>query len=87
MKSFTTERFRACLLGLPEDVRRQARECYRLFKDDPFHSSLHFKQIHSKDAIYSVRVGRSYRALGVMHGDEVVWFWIGSHEEYNKLVK
>jgi hypothetical protein len=86
MKSFTTERFRKGFRNLPVDVQRQARDSYRLFKEDPFHPSLHFKQIRVTEPIYSVRVGRSYRAIGVKHGEEVVWFWIGSHSDYDKLV-
>nr|WP_196799441.1 hypothetical protein [Verrucomicrobium sp. 3C] len=44
---------------------------------------LHFKQV---GRFRSVRVGLHYRALGVQAPDEVVWFWIGSHAEYDKLV-
>ena len=35
----------------------------------------------------SVRVGLGYRALGVRHGDDILWFWIGSHAEYDRLVR
>ncbi len=85
MKSYTTERFRKAFKALPERVRRQAREAYKLFEQNPYHPSLHFKPIHPTRPIYSVRIGRDYRALGVSDGDEIVWFWIGSHAEYDKL--
>jgi hypothetical protein len=27
-----------------------------------------------------------YRALGVKEGDEIIWFWIGSHADYDRLL-
>lgn len=49
-------------------------------------TSLQFKQIHRIKPIYSVRIGIGWRAVGVKDGDEIVWYWIGSHEEYNNLI-
>ena len=59
---------------------------YRLFRQDPSHGSLRFKLVHPSLPIYSVRIGLGYRALGVREGDTVVWFWIGSHAEYDQLL-
>ena len=64
----------------------QAREAYRLFQRDPFQRGLRFKRVHPEQPIYSVRVGRDYRAVGVRKGDEIVWYWIGSHSDYDKLL-
>ncbi len=86
MKSRTTERFRKMMQGLPERVRRQARESYRVFAHDPYHPSLHFKRVHPTRPIYSVRVGLDYRAVGVRSGEEIVWYWIGPHSEYDKML-
>ncbi len=86
MKSYTTLRFRKALQQLPESVQRQARAAYRIFRQNPQHPSLHFKQVHPIRSIYSVRVSRNYRALGVRDGDEIVWFWIGSHANYDQLL-
>jgi hypothetical protein len=86
MKSRTTERLRKAFSGLPSRVRRQAKKCYRLFCRDPFHPSLQFKQVHASRPIYSVRISREYRALGVMQGGTVIWFWIGSHSDYDALL-
>ena len=86
MKSATTERFRKAFAALPKDIQERARKAYTLWKQDNFHPSLHFKQVHKEQAIYSVRVGLSYRALGVIQGDAIIWFWIGSHEDYNNLL-
>lgn len=86
MTSHTTERFREALGRLPEAVQRRARAAYRLFRQDPAHPSLRFKLVHSSRPIYSARVGLAYRALAVRHGDDVVWFWIGSHGDYERLI-
>jgi mRNA-degrading endonuclease RelE of RelBE toxin-antitoxin system len=87
MKSKRTKQFRELLRKLPDDIKRQAYSAYRLFKYDPYHPSLHLKQVSHKKAVYSVRIGISYRALGLRKDDDViVWFWIGSHAEYDKLL-
>ena len=53
----------------------------------PLPPGLRFKPVHPRDPIYSVRVGLHYRAVGVKDGDEIVWFWIGAHAEYDRLLK
>jgi hypothetical protein len=69
---------------LPADVRKQARQAYRLFIENPHHPSLRFKPIHQNRPIYSVRIGLNYRAIGVYEEDDVIWYWIGSHADYDK---
>ena len=86
MTSRTTERFRRAFQSLPPNVQRQARTAYRLWKQNPFHPSLQFKQVHSREPIYSVRVGIGWRAVGVRSEDEMVWFWIGSHADFDDLI-
>src|SRR4029078_3858734 len=76
LKSHTTERFRKALSEMPEDVRRQAKEAYKQFRQDPYHPSLHFKQVHPSRPIYSVRISTQYRAVGIRDGDDIIWFWI-----------
>jgi len=71
---------------LPPQVQAQARLAYQVFQRDPFHPSLRFKQVHPSRPIYSARVGLAYRALAVRAGEDVVWFWIGSHAEYDDLL-
>jgi hypothetical protein len=68
---------------MPDSIRELADRCYQLLRDDPHHPSLHFKKV---GRFWSVRVGLHYRALAVEHGEDVVWFWIGSHADYDKLV-
>jgi hypothetical protein len=86
MNSRTTRRFRELLTGLPAHVRQQAREAYRLFQQNPAHPDLRFKQVHAEPPIYSARVGIAHRAVGVRDGDAIVWYWIGSHADYDKLL-
>jgi len=86
MKSHTTERFRKTFAQLPVSIQRQAREAYQLFRQNAYHPSLRFKQVHPTRPVYSVRVGLDYRALGVRDKGDIVWFWIGSHSEYDKLI-
>jgi hypothetical protein len=57
-----------------------------MFELDPRHPGLHFKQVHPTQLIYSVRVGIGYRAVGVKDGDTMLWFWIGSHGDYDRLI-
>ena len=57
------------------------------FARTPRHPGLHFKSIHKQDPIYSVRVTRGYRAVGLLEDDEMTWFWIGGHAEYERLLK
>ena len=86
MKSRTTAQFRKLFTELPEQVQEQARAAYRQFQEDPRYSSLRFKKVHPQLPIYSARVSKNYRAVGQVSGDTVIWFWIGSHTEYDKLL-
>ena len=53
---------------------------------EPQHPGLDFKRVGRKSPVYSVRVGIGWRALGLLQGNTVVWFWIGSHTQYNRLL-
>lgn len=86
MKSRTTERFRRRFARLPSNVQEQARRAYRIWRQAPNHPSLQFKRIHTRDPIYSVRIGIHWRALAVLRGEGTVWFWIGPHAKYDTLV-
>jgi hypothetical protein len=84
MKSSTTPDFRERLAALPLEVRRSALKNYRLWRVNPRHPSLRFKPVGE---YWSVRVGASHRALGRKRHGEMIWFWIGSHDEYERLIK
>jgi hypothetical protein len=86
MNSRVTEDFMLCYAHLPANVREQARRAYRLWRSNPSHPGIQFKRIHSTELIFSARVGLGWRALGILEGDTVTWFWIGSHAEYDTIV-
>jgi len=86
VNSQLTDDFLACFAKLPDAVKEHARKCYRLWRDNPAHPGLHFKRIHGQEGVYSVRVGLGWRALGLLEGNTISWFWIGSHAEYDTLL-
>lgn len=86
MKSRTTRRFRKAYQKLPDEIHRRADRSCEKFEQDPHHPSLRFKKIHPYEPIYSVRISGSFRALGLLEDDTMIWFWIGSHEDYDKLI-
>ncbi|MDQ3748916.1 MAG: hypothetical protein M3367_07885 [Acidobacteriota bacterium] len=67
---------------LNESIKLRARKAYKLWRENPYHPSLRFKCINTKENIWSVRVSKDFRAIGVLDGDTVTWFWIGNHDDY-----
>lgn len=76
-------RFWRSYRALPQDVRQLADRCFALLKADPGHRSLHFKKVNT---FRSARVGLHYRALAIEAEGDTVWFWIGSHAEYDAVL-
>ncbi|HKV85602.1 MAG TPA: hypothetical protein VJN88_13680 [Ktedonobacterales bacterium] len=87
MNSTTTDRFWELFRALPREVRQQAQQAYQRFQREPFHPGLNFEEVDKQRGLWSARVSRSYRVLGYREGGEITWFWIGSHREYEKLLK
>jgi hypothetical protein len=87
VNSQLTDDFLACFAKLPDAVKEQARKAYRLWRNNTHHPSLQFKKIHNHESLYSIRVSRGWRALGLLEGNTISWFWIGSHADYDKLIK
>lgn len=87
MKSQTTERFRALFAAAPGAVRAKIKLAYELWTENPYHPSLRFKKVHATLPIYSARVDLNWRVVGVVKDDAVVWFWVGSHNDYERLLK
>jgi hypothetical protein len=83
MNSRTTRRFRESFRALPPDVRARARQAYRLWRVYPQLPGLRFKRVGDQ---VSVRIGRQYRALGILEADTVYWYWIGKHDEYDERI-
>ena len=86
MNSRITRRFRRAFVELPDDVKDQARDAYRLFRDNPYHPTFRFKQVHPTDPVYSARIGLGYRGVGIREGDTIYWYWIGSHADYTRVI-
>jgi len=82
MKSLTTPDFWASYAALPPAIKARANIAYRLWQKNPRHPSLCFKKTGEN---WSIRVG-GYRALAVLEGDTFYWFWIGTHDEYVRLL-
>jgi len=87
VNSRLTEEFIRCFRRLPERIQVQSRKSYKFWKENPQHPSLDFKRVSLKLPIYSVRVSIGWRALGQLKDDTIVWFWIGSHSDYDGLLK
>jgi len=83
MKHFTTPDFWKCFEKLPIEVQSLADKNYQLLKQDFNHPSLHLKKVLE---FWSIRVGRKYRALGIEIDEGILWFWIGTHSEYDQLI-
>ncbi|MGA3260758.1 MAG: hypothetical protein ABSE35_17895 [Bryobacteraceae bacterium] len=71
---------------MPLAVQRDAKRAYRLFAENPAHPGLQFKKLEGEDDIYSARIGLDYRALAVVKKGRIVWYWIGSHSGYDRMV-
>jgi len=84
MRHFASPAFWEAYAKLPENVRALADKNYELLKENPQHPSLHFKKT---GRYWSARVGLRYRALAVETNGDLVWFWIGSHADYDALIK
>lgn len=87
LKSVTTQKFRERYAQLPESIQKATRKAYYLWKSDNWHPATQFKLVHPTKPIYSARTGLGYRALGVKEEETIIWFWTGSHSEYDRLLK
>lgn len=83
MNHHANPKFWAAYHLLPESAQRSADKSFAMLRENPLHPSLHFKQV---GRYWSARTGLDYRALAIRTGDEVIWFWIGTHAEYDRLV-
>lgn len=87
MKHLALPRFWWHYRQLPKEVQELADKNFDLLRTDPRHPSLHLKKVGRIKQLWAVRVGAHYRALGSDKRDGIVWFWIGTHEEYNNLLR
>lgn len=85
MKSAGTAEFWRLYYLLPEAIRAQSRQAYRLFISDPNHPSLRFKKLNGPGDFWSVRFGGGYRAVCRRDGEKVVWLWVGTRQDFGKM--
>ena len=86
MDSRITRSFREALRELDPVIQRRVRRAYHLFMDNPQHGSLYFKRVKGTRNLYSARVDDNYRVLGELNGDTITWYWIGPHDEYERII-
>ena len=85
MNSRATPDFWRLFEKLPLEIQGAARKQYLLWQANPRHASVRFKQV--KPDLWSARVTKGYRALATHDGDTWIWFWIGTHDDYEKFLK
>ena len=85
MRSKASTDFWRCLERLPTRVQELARQKYALWRRFPRHPSLHFKEL--RPGLWSLRISRGYRALAWREDQEYLWFWIGTHAEYDRIIR
>jgi len=83
MISSTRASFRKRFEKLPPDIQEAAIKAYAVWRKDPWNPALRFKSV---GAYWSVRIGHGFRALAIRNGDRVIWFWIGPHDEYLRMI-
>jgi hypothetical protein len=87
MNSRTTKSFWKHYRALPPEIRKRSRQVFKLWRTNQAHPSLFFKRVKESQPLYSVRIGLGYRALGLLKEDTITWCWIGTHDEYERLIK
>lgn len=83
MKHRATAKFWQFKANLPQEIQKLADGNYELLKANPRHPSLHFKKVGRN---WSVRIGIHYRAVAIEDGSDIIWFWIGHHSEYERII-
>jgi hypothetical protein len=84
VRHFAAPSYWSAYHSLPKAIQKTADRQYEILKSDPNHPSLQFKKI---GRYRSVRIGLHYRALAVEIDEGLLWFWIGNHDEYDRLIK
>lgn len=79
-----TPQFWTLLYKLNFSVQKLAHKNFALLKENSQHPSLHFKKVGK---VWSARVGINFRAIAIVDGADYIWVWIGSHDDYEQLLK
>ena len=83
MNHFASRGFWRCYNALPANIQELADKNFELLRADLNHPSLHFKKV---GRFCSARVGLQHRALAVEVTNGLLWFWIGNHTEYDRII-
>lgn len=86
MQSQTSKQFRDLLAAAPAVVQAKAHAAYRPWAENPAHPSLRFKKVHKTLPIYAVRIDLDRRAVGIKQDQVMLWYWIGNHDAYERLL-
>jgi hypothetical protein len=86
MTGSTTEEFEEIFSKLPAKIQRRARKSLFIWLNNPSHPSLLFKKPFERQPFWSIRITRGYRALGYLKNGHIYWFWIGNHDDYERLL-
>lgn len=86
MISRTTPRFWRLFDELPNQVQDQASKEFAIWRENPAHPTLHLKLVGKSEPLFSVRVDLRHRAVGLLRNDTITWMWIGSHDDYERLL-
>ncbi len=87
MNSQTLPQFWTLYYRLPSSIRQRAVKAYRIWQVHPESPGLQFKRVGNHRPVNSVRITDAYRALGLVEGDTIYWFWIGPHDEYERVIQ
>ena len=80
----TTDQFWKYFENRPEPIQKASKRKFELLKTNSSHPSLHFKKVGN---FWSVRISINYRALAIEDGEDFIWVWIGTHDEYKRIIK
>jgi hypothetical protein len=86
-QSRTSAEFRRQFRLLPREVQAQARAAFKQFKADPRYPGLHFKKLPPHEDLWSARISRDCRAIDRWRGDVILWIFIGSHGDYDSILR
>ena len=84
----TTRQFREQLAALPPHILELARQACILFDQDPSHRSLRHHELKDvkkgshEEGSFSVSITMQYRAIYVVRGGINIWYWVGTHADY-----
>jgi mRNA-degrading endonuclease RelE of RelBE toxin-antitoxin system len=84
VKHFASPDFWQCYGLLPQAIQELAKKNFEILKSHPENPNLRLKKV---GIYWSARVGAHYRVLGKIRSEGIVWFWIGHHAEYSKILK